>query len=347
MSTGHPENNSPRLIADIGGTNARFALVSADARIYAEQVFRCADFPDPAAAIERYLSQIEGPHPTEGALALATPITGDRIKMTNHVWDFSLEETRRKIDLDRLLALNDFTALAMSLPYLEAGELHKVGGGEPVPHLPLALIGPGTGLGVSGLMPAGEQWIPLQGEGGHVTFSPATDREIEILRIARRHNEHVSAERLISGSLGLGSSRQVGSLYHAVATLHGVEVRPLSPAEIVEQAKNRTSPVCVEVVETFCAMLGTAAGNLALTLGARGGVFIGGGIIPRLGEFFDNSPFRERFEQKGRFSKYLAEVPSYVIKAKHPALIGSARAFDASLAGFYETRRSAEIDISL
>lgn len=339
MSTGHPENNLPRLIADIGGTNARFALVSGDAGIHAEQVFPCADFPDPATAIEHYLSRTDSPRPKEGALALATPITGDRIKMTNHVWDFSLEETRQRLGLDRLLALNDFTALAMALPHLQSDDLHQVGGGEPTPHLPLALIGPGTGLGVSGLIPAGEQWIPLQGEGGHTTFSPASDREIEILRIARRQFEHVSAERLISGSLGLGSAGQVGTLYHAVATLHGEEARPMSPAEIVEQARNRTSPICIEVLETFCAMLGTAAGNLVLTLGARGGVFIGGGIIPRLGDFFDNSPFRERFEQKGRFSNYLAGVPSYVIKARHPALIGSARAFDASLAGFYEARR--------
>lgn len=347
MSTGHPKGNIPRLIADIGGTNARFALVSPDNQIYAEQVFPCADFPAPAEAIEHYLSQIEGLRPKEGALALATPITGDQIKMTNHVWAFSLEETRRKLDLDRLLALNDFTALAMALPYLETDDLHQVGGGEPTPYLPLALIGPGTGLGVSGLIPAGEQWIPLQGEGGHTTFSPANDREIEILRIARQHNEHVSTERLVSGSLGLGSPKQIGNLYHAVTALHGEEAEPMSPAEIVEQAKNRTSPICVEVLETFCAMLGTAAGNLALILGARGGLFIGGGIIPRLGDFFDNSPFRERFEQKGRFSNYLAGVPSYVIKARHPALIGSARAFDASLAGFYEARRKSETDIRL
>ena len=343
MSIGHPNDEAPQLIADIGGTNARFALITPnDKTPTQEQVYPCADYPDPAGAIEHYLSQVGGVRPKEAALALATPITGDRLKMTNHVWSFSLEETRQKLDLDRLLALNDFTAQAMAMPHLDPRDVHQVGGGEPEPALPKGVIGPGTGLGVSGLVPAGGQWIPLQGEGGHVSFSPASEREIEILKIVRGQFTHVSAERLVSGSLGLGSKNQAGSLYHAVAILHGVEPEPLSAAEIVERAKNGTSPVCVEVLETFCAMLGTAAGNLALTLGARGGVYIGGGIVPRLGEFFDNSLFRQRFESKGRFVKYLSGIPTYVIKAKNPAFLGVAWAFEASLAGFYEARRAEE-----
>jgi glucokinase len=311
----------PRLIADIGGTNARFALIAGDAtQPYAERVLACADFPDPVAAIEHYLVQVNAPRPLEAAIAIATPITGDRIKMTNHVWSFSIKETRQRLGLKRLLMLNDFTALAMSLPYLRPEELHQVGSGQPLPGTPIALIGPGTGLGMSGLVPAGDRWIPLQGEGGHATFSPANDREIEILRAIRRQYSHVSTERLVSG-MGLVN------LYQAIALLEGTEAQFLTPPDITERGTNGTCPLCLEALQTFCGILGTAAGNLVLALGATAGVYIGGGIVPRLGDFFDASPFRQRFEQKGRFSAYLAAVPSYVIRSKYPALIGAAQAF--------------------
>lgn len=321
MSTGHPNSMIPRLIADIGGTNARFALIAGDAtQPYAERVLPCADFPDPVAAIEHYLVQVNAPRPLEAAIAIATPITGDRIKMTNHVWSFSIEETRQRLGLKRLLMLNDFTALAMSLPYLGPEELHQVGSGQPLPGTPIALIGPGTGLGMSGLVPAGDRWIPLQGEGGHATFSPGDDREIEILRVIRRQYSHVSTERLVSG-MGLVN------LYQAIALLEGTEAQFLTPPDITERGTNGTCPLCLEALQTFCGILGTAAGNLVLALGATAGVYIGGGIVPRLGDFFDASPFRQRFEQKGRFSVYLAAVPSYVIRSKYPALIGAAQAF--------------------
>lgn len=311
----------PRLIADIGGTNARFALIAGDAtQPYAERVLPCVDFPDPVAAIEHYLVQVNAPRPLEAAIAIATPITGDRIKMTNHVWSFSIEETRQRLGLKRLLMLNDFTALAMSLPYLGPEELHQVGSGQPLPGTPIALIGPGTGLGMSGLVPAGDRWIPLQGEGGHATFSPSDDREIEILRVIRRQYSHVSTERLVSG-MGLVN------LYQAIALLEGTEAQFLTPPDITERGTNGTCPLCLEALQTFCGILGTAAGNLVLALGATAGVYIGGGIVPRLGDFFDASPFRQRFEQKGRFSVYLAAVPSYVIRSKYPALIGAAQAF--------------------
>lgn len=339
MPTGH--SDIIRLVADIGGTNARFALLYSNDRTPAqEQVLPCADYPDPVAAIEQYLSQVGSVRPQEAALALATPVTGDRVKMTNHVWAFSLEETRSRVGLDRLLALNDFTAQAMAVPHLDAADLHAIGQGESVPGTPIGVIGPGTGLGVSGLIPAAEQWIPLQGEGGHVTFSPSTEREIEILKLVREHFEHVSAERLVSGSLGFGAPDRIGSLHRAIAMLHGFQPSPLSAAEIVERARSGVSEVCIEVVDTFCSMLGTAAGNLALTLGARGGVYIAGGIVPRLGDLFDRSPFRQRFEQKGRFDDYMARIPTYVVKASHPALLGLAWSFDTPLANFLVVEQS-------
>ena len=270
-------------------------------------------------SIEHYLAQLNAPRPRAAAIAIANPITGDWVKMTNHVWEFSIEQTRKALGLEKLVVLNDFTALALALPFIDRAELRKVGGGEPVEHAPLALLGAGTGLGVSGLIPCAAGWVPLQGEGGHATFSPANEREADILRIVWREYPHVSTERLVAG---IG----IGNLYRAIAELSGQTAESLTPAEITDRAINGGDPLCTDVLDTFCAMLGTAAGNLALTLGASGGVYIGGGIVPRLGEFFDRSSFRKRFEEKGRFSQHLAAMPTYVILAKTPALLGAAEA---------------------
>lgn len=309
------------LIADIGGTNARFALVGANRQPYAEHTLSCAEFPGLTAAVAHYLQKVAGSHPRRAAVAVATPITGDRIEFTNSPWSFSIEAAQQELGLEQLLILNDFTALALSLPLLMPDERHAVGGGEPVVGAPIALIGPGTGLGVSGLVWSGERWIPLQTEGGHVTFSSVDEREWRINRILQRQFSHVSPERLLSGP-GLVN------LYHALAELDGWSPETLTPADITSRALAGTCPHCREVVELFCGALGTAAGNLAITLGARGGVYIGGGIAPRLGEFFNQSAFRRRFEERGRFSSYLAAIPTWVITAANPALRGVAAALD-------------------
>ncbi len=317
----------PCLVADIGATNARFALIEhKDAALSHYRQLVSADFADLAAAITQYY-QLTGifvggaQRPRRAALAIATTISGDWVSMTNQRWAFSIEATRQRLGFDQLRVMNDFTALAMALPLLQRSELHQVGGGEPVPDTPLALIGPGTGLGMSGLIPCGSAWVPLRGEGGHATFSPANQREMDILAIVRREFSHVSTERLVSGS-GLIP------LYRAIAELHGESVIPeaLSTAQISARALDNSCPACVETLATFCAMLGTAAGNLVLTLGAQGGVYIGGGIVPRLGSYFETSPFRRRFEGKGRFSDYLSTIPCYVILAPDAALRGAASA---------------------
>ncbi len=317
MTTEH-NNRFPLLVGDVGGTNARFGLLQEEGEQPAlVKVYPCADFAGIAEALESYLSGISGQRPKRAAIAVATAVTGDQVQMTNHVWQFSIEATRRILGLEQLMVINDFTALAMALPHLKANEVRKTGGGEAVSSAPIALLGAGTGLGVSGLIRGGGRWIPLQGEGGHVTFSPVTGQEIEILRFLRKRYEHVSAERLLSGP-GLVN------LYQAHAALEGVQPFPCSPADISSRGQNGTCGICAAALESFCAILGTVAGNLVLTLGARGGVYIGGGIVPRLGDYFADSPFRKRFEQKGRFSGYLAAVPSFVIMAKYPALIGAA-----------------------
>ena len=310
---------APRLVADIGGTNARFALFYDErCELINERTLACDNFSGPVEAIEAYLRDCNTPRPNEIAMAVATQVSHDDIKLTNNDWQFSVAAMRKAVGVDRMLMLNDFTALALSLPHLKPAELRQVGGRSPMANAAIGLIGAGTGLGVSGLIPTGNDSAPIEGEGGHVSFSPANEREVDILKIVWCEFSHVSAERLISG-LGLDT------LYRAMAQLENLSGAVPTPAEMSQRALSGDH-FCEDVLNTFCAMLGTAASNLAVTLGARGGIYIGGGIVPKLGEFFDRSPFRSRFESKGRFSEYLAAIPSYVILAEYPALQGAARA---------------------
>ncbi|RJG27186.1 glucokinase [Massilia cavernae] len=313
----------PRLLADIGGTNARFALESAAGVVEAATTLPCAMYGSIADAMRAFLA---GPQAQavwsapirHAAIAIANPVDGDQVRMTNHHWAFSIEAVRREMAFDTFVVVNDFTALAMALPYLAPSQKLQVGGGEARPDGVLGLVGAGTGLGISGLVPAGREWTPLASEGGHVTLSPADEREIAILRFAWREFGHVSAERMLSGN-GLEL------IYRALAELRAAPSQALNAAEITQRAMQGACELAVETVDCFCAMMGTVAGNLALTLGATGGVYIGGGIVPRLGTYFANSGFRERFEQKGRFSSYLARIPVYVITDPYPAFIGTSK----------------------
>ncbi|HEX2494542.1 MAG TPA: glucokinase [Steroidobacter sp.] len=322
MSSGPHE--TPRLIADIGGTNARFALLESGSP-RDELVLACAAYPDLHTAIEHYLEAVgalAGPRrPLEAALAIAGPITGDVVRMTNHAWRFSAAHTRQRLGLRRLIILNDFTALAMAVRHLPKHEIAAIGQGRPAPGSPIAVIGPGTGLGVSGLIPAGTHWIPLQGEGGHVTLSVMNEREMAVFRQLHQRFSHVSAERVLSGP-GLVN------LYAALCAIEGVVAQVLSPPDVTRRAQEGSCRICIEALNIFCALLGTMTGNLVLTLGAFGGAYIGGGIVPELGSFFVNSAFRARFEDKGRYAHYLAEVPTYVIHSALPAFIGLAHAFE-------------------
>jgi glucokinase len=218
--------------------------------------------------------------------------------------------------LQTLVVVNDFTALALALPRLRPSQRRQVGGGSPVARSVVGLIGAGSGLGVSGLIPAEDGWVALGTEGGHTSFSPRDERELDILRYAMTQHSHVSFERIVSGP-GLELT------YRALLHRAGRAVQALPAPEITRLALEGSDAVCVEALEAFCAMLGTAASNLAVTQGAMGGVFIGGGIVPRLGTWFDRSPFRARFEDKGRFSEYLRAIPTYVITAEHATLDGA------------------------
>lgn len=309
-----------RLIGDVGGTNARFALLSANGSIHSNHTLVSGEYPNITQAIRAYLAMVGSPMVTEAAIAIANPVDGEHIRMTNHDWAFSIEDTRRELALTRLLFKNDFSALAMSVPLLSSDELQQVGGDVTKKQSALAVIGPGTGLGVSGLLQHGSGWVTIDGEGGHVSVSPGNKRESDILQVCWEDYPHVSAERLVSG-MGLQN------LYRAICKLEKQTPEKLSPADISSKAIAANNVYCEEALGVFCALLGSVAGNLVLTLGAFDGVYIGGGIVPKLGDYFVASEFRSRFEEKGRFQSKLKPVPAFIIKAKHPALLGVGQSF--------------------
>jgi glucokinase len=306
------------LVGDIGGTHARFGLVSPDSKVLYSRTLSDEDYPTIEAALAAFLEE-RGPlpMPRRGAIAIASPITGDQVAMTNHPWRFSIRALGERFGFDRLEVINDFTALALALPHLRPEERLPVGGGTAVTDMPIGVLGPGSGLGVSGLVPSKSGWIALNGEGGHATMAPASDRESAVLNQMRHHFDHISAERVLSGP-GLVN------LYNTLAQLDGVPARGYRAPQVTDLALSGEDPLCVETLGMFCAMLGTMAGNLALTIGARGGVYIGGGIVPKLGQTFVDSPFRERFEAKGRFHTYLAAIPTFVVTHPLPAFLGCA-----------------------
>lgn len=315
----------PRLVGDVGGTNARFAWQAASGAALSDvATLPCASFPTLQDAMQHYLAALGRGAPRWGAIGIANPVVGDQVRMTNHHWSFSIEAVRQLLGLERFLVINDFTALALSLPALAADEVRQVGGGQSVPGAPIGLLGPGTGLGVSGLLPARgvQRAIPINGEGGHVTLAATDAIEESVIRRLRERFGHASAERALSGP-GLVN------LYVALCEAHGLAAQPLEAADVSARAATGEDAQCVQSLDLFFSFLGNVAGNLALSLGARGGVYIGGGIVPRLGSAIDQSRFRERFEAKGRFGSYLQSIPTLVVQARvSPALVGAARALD-------------------
>lgn len=304
------------LLGDIGATNARFALQDAQGRLTSMRSMPGAEFPGPYQAMQAYLAGTSA-RVRAACLGVAAPVRGTTVRMTNRDWEFDSEALRRRMGLERLLVVNDFVALAHALPLLGPSDLLAVGGGRQDRAAPRAVLGPGTGLGAAALVPAGNAtWLALAGEGGHVSFSPTTEPEIELWRHVRMRHEHVSAERLVCG-------RGLERIVEWLELSRDVPPRRLPAHRITELALHDADALCKEAVDMFCAILGTLAGNLALTIGARGGVYIGGGIVPRLGEFFVRSGFRRRFESKGRMGALLADIPVYVIRDPWAGLVGA------------------------
>lgn len=331
-------NLYPWLVADIGGTNVRFGLVRGGGVAVSDVLsLKCADFASPEEAALSYLQTIAqrdgaASHPATVAFALASAVQGDSVKMTNSAWTVSRSATQRALGARSVHLFNDFEALALALPRLartdvqSIGAVELAGAGRPTCRLPMAVIGPGTGLGVAACIPApGGGWIAVPSEGGHVTMSAADDFEADVLAAVRRDYPHVSAERLLSG-IGLPV------LHQAVTRVLGGALLVLDAQDITRRALAGEDDSCVRTLDTFCAMLGSFAGNVALTVGARGGVFVAGGIAQSLGAALHGSRFRQRFVAKGRFEGYLSAVSTALIVAPHAALTGAAQGIENALA---------------
>ncbi|HSY27433.1 MAG TPA: glucokinase, partial [Burkholderiaceae bacterium] len=319
-------SGGPRLLADIGATRARFALETAPGKFEAVGIFNCDEYAGIVPLLQAYLSQHGAIKVHHAAFAIANPVDGDEVRMTNRDWAFSIEAVRREFGLHTLLIVNGFTALAMSLPGLQEKDRLQIAGGTPVPKSVIGVLGPGTGLGVSGLIPTSDGFVTLGSEGGHVNFAPCDEREFAILQFAWGEWPHVSAERLISGP-------GMELIYRALAKRNQRDLPALSSQDIVRGALDNNDALCVETLDCFCGMLGTFSANLAVTLGAVGGIYIGGGIVPQMAEWFAKSPFRARFESKGRFSTYLAQIPTYVITTPNPAFYGVSAILSEHLRG--------------
>lgn len=326
-----------RLLADIGGTNARFAWQDGPGEpLRCVAVLACQDHPGLAEAARHWLTQNRLPMPESAAIAVACPVQSDHIQLTNSHWSFSIQALKSELGLNQLAVVNDFTALALALPSIGPEHLRQLGGtlGHPFSRrTPVALLGAGTGLGVSGLVPgAGSAWVPLSGEGGHISLAIHDEAQHRIWSALHQRFGHVSAERVLSG-------QGIVNLYASLVQMNqgsGPGSSPsrathwdMDPAAVTALALEKGDPIAIQALSHFCRWLGGVAGDLALTLGATGGVFVGGGIAPRLGQFLEGSAFRAAFDDKGRFAAYLQAIPVWVIDTPtSAALQGAATLLD-------------------
>jgi len=306
------------LVGDIGGTNARFALVELDApgRPVTRVVSRpAADHPTASEAIAAYLTGQGGARPVAAVIAVAGPVTDGFIDLTNSSWTLS-EAGLVEAGLGRARLINDYAALALAIGRLGEADLRRIGPeGSPDPQGTLAILGPGTGFGVSALARDGRGGeAALATEGGHVGLAPGDATELEILRDLTERYGRVSVERVLSGP-GLEDLHRC---------LHGEEL----DAPAITRSALAGDTEALATVDRFCALLGSVAGDFALAYGATGGVYVAGGIAPRILAVLERSPFRERFEAKGRFRDYMAAIPTHVVVHSHPALLGAARALE-------------------
>jgi glucokinase len=305
-----------RFVADVGGTNIRLAT-EVNGQVSNIKKYLCKDFTHIADAIEDYFSQFPDAEFEAGCIAIACPVNHDLIKMTNHSWQFSVKETRERLNLKSLLVINDFTAVAMCVPVLNDEQKLKVGGGNAQENENIAVFGPGTGLGVGHLVKSESGWQTLDGEGGHVDFAPADEVDITVWQYLRSEGIHPSAEEVLSG-------RGLVNIYRALAKDAGVNASEEEASGITGKALNGSCDICLAALGQFCRILGSFAGNLALNLGTFGGVYIAGGVVQHFVDHFATSDFRLAFEAKGRFTDYVRDIPTYLITEPDFGLIGAA-----------------------
>lgn len=305
------------LVGDIGGTNCRLALTR-NGQLLPESIttYADADYPNLVDAVRAYL-QAQQAHVTIACIAIAGPVTGDTIKLTNHAWHFSIEQTRIELNLIALEIINDFEAIALALPHLRRAQLEQIGGTEPQPDKPKVAMGPGTGYGAAKVMRCGKNFIALPSEGGHVSLAPSTARELALCTWLLRHDLQITREQLLSGP---GLER----IYRALCDLDGTPSDTLRAADIQTRATAASDPHCVAALTMFCELLGTAARDQALDSLAQGGIYIAGGIVKRFIPFLRASGFRQRFEDSATMRTLLEPIPVYVITEDNPGLFGVA-----------------------
>lgn len=306
------------LVGDVGGTNARLALCDMDTGAVSEvEVYSALENSSLEDVIKLYRSKHADKELKNACIAIACPITGDHVVMTNNPWEFSISEMKSNLKLDTLDIINDFTGQSMAIPSLSPEDIVQIGGGEPVKDKPVVVYGAGTGLGVAHLFHFKDFWYSVPGEGGHVDFAPNSEEEDTLLAVLREEIGHVSFERILSG-MGLVN------IYRAIVISDDREPEDLEPKDVTERAlRDDPDTDCHRALSLFCVLMGRFGGNLALTIGGFGGVYIAGGIVPRFLDFFEKSGFRVAFEDKGRFKKYLSQIPVYVITQPSCGLIGA------------------------
>ena len=310
------------LIGDIGGTNARFALANPDGVAFSEpRTLQCEEFSTSVAAMKHYLDEVAASAPDAVCLAAAGPVIDGSIKVTNNHWNLSAAEIRDDLGVERVRLLNDFEAVAWSIPYIDSHYLEAVGQVSqqdlPDGDFKLAIVGPGTGLGTGGLMRREGRYIPVVGEGGHIGFAPKSKVQIEVLEVLRERFERVCVERLLSGS-------GIENIYRALHVLRGDNRAALSAADIFRAAETGSDPIAADATQLFFEILGQVAGDIALVLGAQDGVYLAGGIVKRYPKMLHISGFRNAFESKGHHRSMMERIPTKLITYGEPGLLGAA-----------------------
>lgn len=313
------------LVADIGGTNARFALATRDGQaifVNDQQNFRAEDFESIRDAADAYLESV-ATKPNRACFAVAAPVSADEIVFTNSHWRFRPAEIERALHLSEMRVVNDFYALAAGVAALPADAYVSVKDGKADPHAPTLVIGPGTGLGQSLIVPSPAGDVIVSTEGGHVSFAPRDDEEFEVMKFIAREHPRVSVERLLSG-------RGLVNIHRALCAIADTPRVSLAANEITAAAIDGSYPIAVRAVDMFCSVLGRVAGDAVLATGARGGVVLGGGILPKISDIFLKSAFVEKFLNKGRMRAYVEGVPVKLIVTDGAALYGAAASLEAS-----------------
>ncbi|MGB1198432.1 MAG: glucokinase [Thalassotalea sp.] len=305
------------IVADIGGTNLRIGVLGNTGEVELLTVYQCNEYDGLATIVQRFLLEnaIEADQ-INACFAIACPVEHDLIKMTNLPWQFLQSELKQVLGFHKLLFINDYTAIAYAVPFLKDDQKVQIGGGNVVANKPISICGPGTGLGVANVIPVGSHWEALGGEGGHVDFAPVDATETAILVELLKKYQHVSYEQLLSG-------QGLEQIYQALCFINQCDLPELSAQEISAKALAQECKLCQQALAQFCKTLGSFAGNLALTLASFGGVYIAGGIVPRFIEYFKKSEFRSRFEEKGRFSLFNSNIPTFVITESQPGILGA------------------------